>query len=281
MKAVTDAFGVSRSQQSYRRCHGCDRKPRYSSRPEDGQYLPMMRQIIDERPTYGYRRVTAILNLRRRSHGMSAVNVKRVYRIMRVNGLLLGKSTGKPVRQHTGVIKMAESNRRWCSDVFEIPCDNGQRLRVAFSMDCCDREILSYVACTGGITADMVSDMLLDSVQSRFGDVHRVPEPIQWLSDNGPQYIAAGTQEVAKILGFEVCTTPYRSPESNGMAEAFVKTFKRDYIEVHGAPDAHSVIRLLSHMFNDYNENAPHKGLRMLSPRQFRRLQNRLETCPV
>jgi hypothetical protein len=27
-------------------------------------------------------------------------------------------------------------------------------------------------------------------------------------------------------------------PESNGMAEAFVKTFKRDYVRIHEIPDA-------------------------------------------
>jgi putative transposase len=33
-------------------------------------------------------------------------------------------------------------------------------------------------------------------------------------------------------ISMEPCTTPVRSPESNGMAEAFVKTFKRDYVSV-------------------------------------------------
>jgi hypothetical protein len=34
------------------------------------------------------------------------------------------------------------------------------------------------------------------------------------------------------------CFTPVESPESNGMAEAFVKTFKRDYVRVNPIPDA-------------------------------------------
>ena len=55
------------------------------------------------------------------------------------------------------------------------------------------------------------------------------------------------------------------------MAEAFVKTFKRDYVWSADLTDARTVMAQLSKWFEDYNENAPYKGLRMLSLRQFRR----------
>ena len=37
---------------------------------------------------------------------------------------------------------------------------------------------------------------------------------------------------IAVALNLAPCFTPVESPESNGMAEAFVKTFKRDYVRV-------------------------------------------------
>ncbi len=43
-----------------------------------------------ERPTYGYRRLTAVLNRLLRTEGKPAVNGKRVLRILQVNGLTLG-----------------------------------------------------------------------------------------------------------------------------------------------------------------------------------------------
>ena len=55
------------------------------------------------------------------------------------------------------------------------------------------------------------------------------PQPIQWLSDNGSAYRAHETIDFAIRLGLAPCFTPVRSPQSNGMSEAFVKTFKRDY----------------------------------------------------
>jgi transposase InsO family protein len=161
------------------------------------------------------------------------------------------------------------SNMRWCSDVFEITCSNAQIVRVAFSLDCCDREMISFVATTGGISSAMVCDLMIQSVEHRFGGVERVPHSIEWLSDNGSCYTAKKTRDFAGQLGLVCCTTPVSSPESNGMAEAFIKTFKRDYVYIHHRPDAQTVMAQLPHWFDDYNEVHPHKGLNMLSPREF------------
>jgi transposase InsO family protein len=248
---------------------------------EDAQYLPLLRRILDERMTYGYRRVTALLNRALKAEGKPLVNHKRIYRIMKMNNLLLQRHTGRAIRVHDGRVAMLRSNRRWCSDAFEIACWNGDRVRVAFSMDCCDREIMSYVATTGGISGDLIRDLIAESIESRFGMVDKVPRKIQWLSDNGPAYIARATRQFAQMMGLEVCTTPYYSPESNGMAESFVNTFKRDYVHVNPLRDARSVMKKLPEWFRDYNENHPHKGLKMLSPREYRAHQVKLDQCPV
>ena len=61
MKAVADALEVARSHlhEKVRRLA----KPRGSYRkPDDGDLLPLIRRLVDERPTYGYRRITALAN---------------------------------------------------------------------------------------------------------------------------------------------------------------------------------------------------------------------------
>lgn len=57
---------------------------------------------------------------------------------------------------------------------------------------------------------------------------------------------ADATRTFASSLWFIVCTTPVRSPGSNGMAESFVKTFKRDYVYVDDLPDAVSVMETMA-----------------------------------
>jgi transposase InsO family protein len=65
------------------------------------------------------------------------------------------------------------------------------------------------------------------------------------------------------------------------MAESFVKTFKRDYVHAKPLPDAKFVLDQIHRWFEDYNEHHPHKGLKMMSPRQFIRRTVKLEHCPV
>jgi transposase InsO family protein len=110
--------------------------------------------------------------------------------------------------------------------------------------------------------------MMLDCVERRF-DALRAPQPVQWLADNGSAYTAGETTDFAVALNLVACFTPIRSPESNGVCEAFVKTFKRDYVRVNPRPDAISVLHRLAEWFEDYNTIHPHSGLRMRSPREF------------
>jgi len=232
----------------------------------------LIRRLVDERPTYGYRRITRLVNRQQKAEGKPAINAKRVLRIMQVNKLTLERHTGRrPGRTHDGVVIALRSNIRWCSDHFELACRNGELLRVLFAIDACDREVIAWSATTAGISGEMVRDLMIVCVERRFG-TSKTPHLVEWLSDNGSAYIAKDTLDTATALGLQLCFTPVRSPESNGIAEAFVKTFKRDYARLFILPDAATVIALLPAWFEDYNEVHPHSGLKFLSPREFLRL---------
>ncbi len=239
---------------------------------DDAELLEHIRAEVADLPSYGYRRIWA--NLRRRSEqeGLPRVNAKRVWRVMRDNGLLL-ESKRRPTpdtRRHTGRVAVAESNRRWSSDGFEFRCDNGEKLRVTFAIDCGDREALDWAASTGGYDSDTVQDVMLRSVERRFGQ-NLPTAPIEWLTDNGSAYRADETRSFAKMLGLKPRTTAIRSPQSNGVAESFVKTMKRDYIGMMPKPDSQTAVLNLSLAFEHYNEYHPHSALGYRSPREYRR----------
>jgi putative transposase len=280
VRRVAEVLEVSRSQLHERLRHGPQPRTRYR-KSEDAELLQPVRRLVDERPTYGYRRIGALLNRERALAGLPRLNHKRLYRLMAQNGLLLQRYTGKPPgRAHDGQIISIRPNLRWTSDGFEIACWNGEVVRVAFALDTCDREAMAWCASTGGISGEMIRDLMLEATERRFGTA-RTPQPIQWLSDNGSAYRAYETIDFAIRLGLVPCFTPVRSPQSNGMAEAFVKTFKRDYVYVHDRPDAQTVLSQLPQWFEDYNEIHPHKGLRLKSPREFIRSLQQPAPCPA
>ena len=64
------------------------------------------------------------------------------------------------------ILKEALELFRWCSDIFEIPCWNRDWVRVVFVMDCCDREVFSYLASIWGISGEMIRDLMVGSVWS-------------------------------------------------------------------------------------------------------------------
>ncbi|WP_201477300.1 IS3 family transposase [Escherichia coli] len=247
---------------------------RRSRHSDDMDVLLRIHHVIGELPTYGYRRVWALLRRQAELDGMPAINAKRVYRIMRQNALLLERKTAVPPskRAHTGKVAVKESNQRWCSDGFEFRCDNGEKLRVTFALDCCDREALYWAVTTGGFDSETVQDVMLGAVERRFGN--ELPaSPVEWLTDNGSCYRANETRQFARMLGLEPKNTAVRSPESNGMAESFVKTIKRDYISVMPKPDGLTAAKNLAEVFEHYNEWHPHSALGYRSPREYLRQQ--------
>jgi putative transposase len=142
-----------------------------------------IKAIIDDMPTYGYRRVHAILRRKARSQNRSWPNAKRVYRVMKVHGMLLQCHTGTiDTRRHDGRVSVEQSNLRWYSDGFEIGCDNKEEVRVAFALDRCDREAIAHVATTEGTKSEDVQDLVITAVENRFGLVNTLPEPIEWLT---------------------------------------------------------------------------------------------------
>jgi len=193
---------------------------------------------------------------------------------MQAHGLLLARTHAeRPERVHDGKVVAIRSNLRWCSDGFEFTCWNKEIIRGAFIIDAHDREVISWRAVAGaGISGSDVRDMMLEAVEARFGG-YRAPHPVEMLSDNGSPYTAHDTRIFARQLGLKPCFTPVRSPESNGVAEAFVKTLKRDYVQVTPLPDAATVLDLIAGWFEDYNTSHPHSALKMRSPREFIRAQ--------
>jgi putative transposase len=273
MKTIAETLGVARSNL-YDRLEGTTHSRGRYHRRGDAELLARITRLVTARSTYGYRRITAVLNRELKAEALPPANHKRVYRLMQMHQMLLARRyTERPDHIHDGKVVVMRSNLRWCSDGFEFTCWDGAVVRGVFIIDAHDREIIAWRAVVNaGISGSDVRDMMLEAVERRF-DGYRASASVEMLSDNGSPYIARETRIFAAQLGLKPCFTPVKSPQSNGISEAFVNTLKRDYVRVTPIPNAEIAMQAIARWFEDYNENHPHSGLKMRSPREVRSAQ--------
>ena len=84
MKVVAETLGVARSNLLDRLNDRTKPRRRYY-KAQDAALVPLITTLVAARQTYGYRRITAILNRQLRLEGLTLVNHKRVYRIMKAH----------------------------------------------------------------------------------------------------------------------------------------------------------------------------------------------------
>lgn len=214
--------------------------------------------------TYGYRRIHALL-LR---EGIRT-NPKTVWRILRRRGWLSStRSRSKRMRRHEGQVSVPEPNRRWASDITGIKAWNGEKGRLAVILDCADRMVLSW-RFGQRMVSEELQEMVREAVFRRFGAETYKAQTIEFLSDNGPEYACRKLRKLLTDFGMVICRTPRRSPESNGLAEAFFGGFKRDYVYQGELESREAVARQIPEWIKDYNQIAPHGALGMKSPAEF------------
>ena len=233
---------------------------------DDRVVTAQIREVVRTRATYGSRRVRTLVN----RMFETSYNRKRIRRVMEIAGGTLPRNARRRTgRAHRGQIQRPVSNERRCSDGLEIACWNGEYLQIAFVLDCHDRECLAWVAVPCDLHAADIQQLLRAAMVTRFAGT-RPDAPIQFLSDNGAIYTALDTICTAERVHLVPITTPSASPESNGMAEAFVNTLKRDYVSGADRADADTVLAQVATWIADYNAIAPHSALGFRSPRQYR-----------
>jgi putative transposase len=95
------------------------------------------------------------------------------------------------IRKHEGKVVVKQIKTVWCSDTWELPCANCERVRMAFALDRCELEIMSWASTKKGIDAGLIDDLMMQKHWGRrFGTNKRRPSQlmthIEWRSlDDG------------------------------------------------------------------------------------------------
>ncbi|BEV48325.1 hypothetical protein BconGalA64_08240 [Burkholderia contaminans] len=83
--------------------------------------------------------------------------------------------------------------------------------------------------------------------------------------------MADDTHRFAVAVGLKPLTALVSSPQSNGMAERFVKTTKCNYVAFMPKPDAATAACNVAIAFEHRHEKHPHSALKYRSPSESRR----------
>jgi len=229
----------------------------------------MLQLLIREHPTYGYRRLWALL-LRRLG---VRVNRKRIYRILKSKRWLVHQRPRTPrPRVKASVSRSEHSDRRWAMDMTHVSCGRDGWAHLVGVIDCHDRELVGWEFALRG-RAKEAERAIEEACIARFGTLRPVGETPVVRSDNGLIFQSRRFRAACRDYRLtQEFITPY-TPEQNGIIERFFRSLKEECVwqhSFHSFAEAKAEIR---EWIAWYNEGRPHQSLDYRSPREFRAQQ--------
>lgn len=233
---------------------------RYRSRAQDQTALRQrIREIAAVRVRYGYRRVHTLL----RREGWH-INVKRVYRWYRLEGLSLRlKARKKRVSAPRVVPPPPQApNEQWSMDFMSDSLYDGRRFRVLTLVDNMSRESPAIVVDTGFSGARVVA--LLNRLEATWG----LPKNIQ--VDNGPEFTSRALDDWAHRHHIKLIFSRPGTPTDNPYIEAFNGRFRAECLDLHWFASLEEARQIIEAWRIDYNEVRPHTALDNQTPAAYK-----------
>lgn len=269
---VCKAFGISR--QAYHQARKPPRteqatgdKPRKERRGPWASAAELeagIRGVVETHPGWGSRKVWARL---RRDGVVASKN--RVWAMMRALGLVLPPVKEREPTVRRGQVVVAESNRRWASDLTTAWTMRDGWAAIVPVIDCGDRYGLACDVMKSQ-EAPMVLSPVARSLTTEFGAPANVPWHLELRSDHGPQYTGADCEALCTHWQVLHTLAPVGRPTGNAVAERFIQTLK---IELIWTRDWESIAELraaIDAWLQEYNHGRPHQALGWQTPAERR-----------
>ena len=209
---------------------------------------------------YGYRRIHVLL----RREGWP-VNVKRVHRLYRMDGLNL---PAKRPRRHVMAARRVERplatrpNEIWATDFVSDTLSGGKCFRSLPVVDAYTRECLA-IHVEQGIKGEQIVDVM-DRLLFQRG---MPPDKIR--VDNGPEFISKGLDHWAYINRVTLGFSQPGKPTDNAFVESFNGRFRDDCLNTHWFLNLDDARGKIEAWRRDFNETRPHTSLGFMTPADF------------
>ena len=217
-----------------------------------------LRELAQERPRFGYRRLHALL-----VRGGETVNAKRIYRLYRADNLAVRRRKRRKLRTPRLVqLPVATApDQRWAMDFVSDGLACGRRLRTLNVVDVFTRECLAIEVDTS-LPGERVVRVLDQLIVAR-------GKPAFITVDNGPEFVSTALDRWAFAQSVELHFIDPGKPVQNAYVESFNSKLRDECLaEAHWPtmPRARAEIELWR---IDYNTQRPHSSLDYRTPCEF------------
>jgi len=229
--------------------------------------LDRIEQLKAQHPFWGYRRIWAYLRYR---EGLD-INKKRIYRLMKENSLLVGRST-KLKACRTPLKAKPRANRPdhiWGIDMTKVMVAHWGWLYLHVVLDWYTKKIVGYNLSWQSKTKDWL-DALEKAVDMQFPEGAREKEQLFSVSDNGGQPTSVGFMAACNMLQIKQIFASYDNPKGNADTERVIRTIKEDLIWPNDFQTPFELQAELDSWVVDYNTDYPHSSLNYKPPANMR-----------
>lgn len=231
--------------------------------------VQQIKSIKREHPFWGYRRVWAYL----RYHHKLTINLKRVYRLMKDNQLLVRKNQklkAKRTARHAKP-KPTKMNEWWGIDMTKVKINGFGYIYVVFVIDWYTKKIVGYHAHYQSKSCDWIQALDM-AINNQFKD-GILGHKLHLMSDNGCQPTSTSFMQYCGILEVKQAFTAYANPKGNADTERLMRTFKEEIVWPFEWNNAIDFKDKLDEWVLFYNEQYPHSALGYIPPIKFEQVQ--------
>lgn len=233
--------------------HRSTQRKQPQGRQDEAALTRAVIRLAEQYGRYGYRRITALLN----AEGW-VVNVKRVYRIWRREGLKVPMKQPKRGRlwlADGSCVRLRPTHRNhvWSYDFVQDRTHDGRAFRMLVVIDEHTRECLAIE-----VDRKLNSQRVLDTLADLFV-THGPPEHIR--SDNGPEFIATALRDWLARLDVKTLYIEPGSPWENGYCESFNSRLRDELLNGEIFYSLREAQVLIEWWQRHYNRLRPHSSL--------------------
>jgi putative transposase len=224
-----------------------------------------LRELVEARPRFGYRRLHAMLRREQDQGGQPRwrVNRKRVYRIYREEGWAVRRRKRKRFRAEVRVPLAAprRPNEGWSMDFIHDTLSSGRKFRVLTIEDQFAREALATE------TEHSLPGKRVVGVLERLRWEGRIPEWI--VCDNEGPFAGNDLDRWAFAHGVRLAFIEPGKPQQNGYQESFHARLRDECLNQHWFTSLADAREKIEAWRVDYNTQRPHSSLGYQTPEEF------------